>query len=201
MSTVSNNPFQLDVRGALRTTGLPQHLTTSGAAPLRLGGEMLGVAEGAPVEIVADVTNLGESLLVDATLHATATGQCSRCLSPLEEPLELHVSDVFGTSPDFITSDDGQEDGDDADDDFEPLFVEEDRVDLTQLFVDEAGLNLPFNPTCADYGRECDDATPEPDGISEEQAAAPDPRWAGLADKFNLGDSDDHDDNNDSGEN
>jgi uncharacterized protein len=191
MSTVSNNPFQLDVRAALRTTGLPQHLTTTGAAPLRLGGEMLGVAEGSPVEVVADVTNLGESLLVDATLHGSATGQCSRCLSPLDEPLELHVSDVYGTSPDFITSDSA--DDEDGDDDFEPLFVEEDRVDLTQLFVDEAGLTLPFNPTCADYGRECDDATPEPDGVSEEQAAAPDPRWAGLADKFGLDDSDSND--------
>lgn len=192
MTTVSNNPFQLDVREALRTTGLPQHLTTSGPAPQRLGGEMLGVAEGAPVEIIADVTNLGESLLVDATLHGTATGQCSRCLSPLEEPLELHVSDVFGLSPDFITRDAGKTGTDDGDgeDDFEPLFVEEDRADLTQLFVDEAGLTLPFNPTCADYGRECDEGTPEPDGISEEQAAAPDPRWAGLAEKFGTTDED-----------
>ncbi|WP_414123280.1 YceD family protein [Corynebacterium nuruki] len=192
MTTVSNNPFQLDVREALRTTGLPQHLTTSGPAPQRLGGEMLGVAEGAPVEIIADVTNLGESLLVDATLHGTATGQCSRCLSPLDEPLELHVSDVFGLSPDFITRDAGKTgtDDEDGEDDFEPLFIEEDRADLTQLFVDEAGLTLPFNPTCADYGRECDEGTPEPDGISEEQAAAPDPRWAGLAEKFGTTDED-----------
>lgn len=177
---VSTDPFQLEVREALRSTGLPQHLTTAGPSPVRLGGEMLGVAEGAPVEVVADVSNLGESLLVDATVHAQATGQCSRCLADLDEQLSLHVSDVFGITPDFITRDAGAE-GEDDDDDFEPLFVDDDMVDITQLVLDEAGLNLPFNPVCEDYGHECSDDIPAPDGISEEQEEAPDPRWAGLA--------------------
>lgn len=174
---MSNDPFLLDVREPLQAVGEPHHVTTTGESPVRLGGEMLGVAEGARVEVVADVTNLGESVLVDATLHAQATGQCSRCLNPLEEELSLHVSDVFGTTPDFITGDDAEE-GD------EPLMVEKDRVDITQLLVDEAGLNLPFNPVCDDYGRECSDSIPAPDGVSGEEEATPDPRWAALAEKF-----------------
>ena len=36
--------------------------------------------------------------------------------------------------------------GDEAEEGEEPLMVDEDRVDITQLLVDEAGLTLPFNP-------------------------------------------------------
>ncbi|WP_312976164.1 YceD family protein [Corynebacterium sp.] len=173
---MSNDPFLLDVREPLVSVGAPHHVTTSGAAPVRLGGEMLGVAEGAPVEVVADITNLGESLLVDATAYAQVSGQCSRCLSEISQDVSLHVSDVFGTTPDFIS-------GDDAEDGDEPHMVQDDRVDITQLLVDEAGLNLPFNPVCEDYGQSCSDATPAPDGVSGEEEVI-DPRWAALADKF-----------------
>lgn len=157
---------------------------------------MLGVAEGSPVEVVADVANLGESLLVDATVHARATGQCSRCLASLDEPLTVRVSDVFGLTPDFITRDGASAaEARDDDDDFEPLFVQEDMVDITQLVVDEAGLTLPFNPVCGDYGRECGGDIPAPDGVSGEQDEPVDPRWAGLAALSGLGeDSDDRGD-------
>lgn len=164
---------------------MPQHLTATGPAPVRLGGEMLGVAEGSPIEVDADVSNLGESLLVDATVHGQATGQCSRCLAELDEPLSVRVSDVFGINPDFITRDGvAGSDAEDDDDDFEPLFVDNDMVDITQLVLDEVGLTLPFNPVCEDYGHECAEDTPAPDGVSEEQEDAPDPRWAGLAGRF-----------------
>lgn len=153
-------------------------MTTTGASPVRLGGEMLGVAEGEQVDVVADITNLGESVMVDATVHARLSGQCSRCLQPIAQQNSLHISDVFGTTPDFISGDDAEE-GD------EPNMVDHDRVDITQLLVDEAGLNLPFNPVCEDYGQDCSDATPEPDGVSGEQEEDPiDPRWAALAEKF-----------------
>ncbi|WP_297005584.1 DUF177 domain-containing protein [uncultured Corynebacterium sp.] len=162
---------------------MPQHLTTTGPTPVRLGGEMLGVAEGSQIEIDADVSNLGESLLVDATVHGRATGQCSRCLAELDEPLAVRINDVFGINADFITRD-GVAGGGSGDDDFEPLLVQDDMVDITQLVLDEAGLTLPFNPVCEDYGHDCTEDTPAPDGVSEEQEAAPDPRWAGLSGKL-----------------
>ena len=170
---------------------MPQHLTTTGPAPVRLGGEMLGVAEGSPIEVDAEVSNLGESLLVDATVHG-------RCLAELDEPLSVRISDVFGINADFITRDGvaGGETGDD--DDFEPLLVQDDMVDITQLVLDEVGLNLPFNPVCEDYGHECADDIPAPDGISEEQEPAPDARWAGLAGKLDeIADEADSDDSED----
>ncbi|WP_417287669.1 YceD family protein [Corynebacterium variabile] len=195
---MSTNPFQLEVREVLRSTGMPQHLTTTGPAPVRLGGEMLGVAEGSPIEVDADVSNLGESLLVDATVHGQATGQCSRCLAELDEPLSVRISDVFGINADFITRDGVAGGETEDDDDFEPLLVQDDMVDITQLVLDEVGLNLPFNPVCEDYGHECAEDTPAPDGISEEQEPAPDARWAGLAGKLDeIADEADSDDSED----
>lgn len=139
---------------------------------------MLGVAEGEQVEVVADITNLGESVMVDATVHARISGQCSRCLQEISRDNSLRVNDVFGTTPDFISGEDAEE-GD------EPRMVEHDRVDITQLLIDEAGLTLPFNPVCDDYGQDCSGDIPRPDGVSGDRDDAPvDPRWAALAEKF-----------------
>lgn len=185
---MSTDPFQLNIREALHSTGMPLHVTSTGPAQIRIGGEMLGVAEGTVVDVVADVSNLGESLLVDATVEAQVSGQCSRCLAVLDEPLTVRVSDVFGLTPDFISRD-GVTGGEvEDDDDFEPLFVQEDMVDITQLVLNEVGLNLPFNPVCEDYGRTCAEDIPAPDGVSGEQEATVDPRWAGLLDMAPLAD-------------
>ena len=52
-------------------------------------------------------------------------------------------------------------------------------VDLEQAFVDEAGLNWPFNPTCEP---ECEGDTdvPAPDAVEGEEHNLVDPRWADL---------------------
>ena len=48
-----------------------------------------------------------------------------------------------------------------------------------QAFVDEAGMNWPFNPTCEP---ECEGDTdvPAPDAVEGEENNLIDPRWAGL---------------------
>lgn len=141
---------------------------------------MLAVEEGSTVELEATVTNLGEAFMVDARVSGTADGDCARCLKSLHPTLDVHVNDVFGASPDFIQ-------GDEAEDGEEPLLVEDNTIDISQLVIDEAGLNTPFSPTCAEFAAECEQSTPAPDGISEEQTTEgrPDPRWAGL-EKFKF---------------
>ena len=118
---------------------------------------------------------------VDVSGHATGT--CALCLQEITTEFRYTIGDVFGFSSDFISGEDGEEDE-------EPLLVSEDMVDITQLVVDEAGLNAPFSPVCADYDQTCRDDIPAPDGVSEEVAAErkTDPRWAGL-EKFQVGDA------------
>lgn len=164
------NPFLFDAAEVIRSGGVDT-LTQTGPSPVRMGPAMIGIDEGAEVTITATVTSLGEGLLVEADITGPLTGECVRCLTPLSDEVNLHISQVFALSEDFVT---GEEVGDDEED--IPL-VEHDQIDLTQMATDEAGLSLPFNPVCSGG---CDhEQVPAPDGDSETHQPM-DPRWSGL---------------------
>lgn len=174
-----DNIFLIDVRSVIRTPGSTELLDIRGQAPLNLGANMLSIRQDTPVHLDGTITNLGEAIMVRAVVNGQATGHCVRCLREFQTPLDIEVTQVFGLNPDFITGEEADESEE------EPLLVEEDHVDLTQSVVDEAGLNAPFNPICQDYGLECDDDTPTPDGVledkDEEEEPPIDPRWAAVA--------------------
>ena len=188
-----SNPFVIHVGDI--TSGSLEQIETSGPSPVRWGANMLAVEEGTDVRVDATVSNLGEAFMVHAEVSGEATGTCARCLNPLSPEFTVRINDVFGASPDFF-------EGDEAEEGEEPLLVENNAIDISQLVIDEAGLNTPFSPTCKDYGKDCQDSTPAPDGISEEVEAEdkPDPRWAGL-EKFKLGEELDEDSAQEPGEN
>lgn len=179
-----SNPFVIHV-GEIPNGSL-EHIVTSGPSPVRWGGQMIAVEEGTTVAIDATVNNLGEAFMVNATISGEASGTCARCLRSLTPELSVSISEVFGTSPDFIQGDDVDDDAD------EPPLVVDDAVDISQTVLDEAGLNAPFSPVCSDYDLDCEEVTPSPDGISgqQEDNDAPDPRWAGLEKFKNLGGAD-----------
>lgn len=179
-----SSPYILDVSQALRGDSLEQFRKV-GDSPMRIGAEMIGIAAGTEVVVDGTITNIGSGVLVDATATADATGQCVRCLAPLHSEVSFHVSAVYSNKEDFITGDTGDDsEFDNADDEVGQIV--DNTVDITQPLIDEAGLNLPFNPTCEDFGASCaesDTGVPAPDGISGQEEQI-DPRWAGLMDKF-----------------
>ena len=77
------SPFVFDVAGLLRSPGLPVQESNTGQSPVRVGVPMIAVDEGAEVTVDATLTPLGEGIMVDATVTAPLTGQCSRCLRDL----------------------------------------------------------------------------------------------------------------------
>ena len=149
--------------------------TQTGPTPLRIGPEMIGIPEGDEVTVDATLSDLGGGVLVNADVRGTLTGQCVRCLRELHPEMDLRISQVYATTPDFIT---GEEDDSEGSGDDVPV-VTGDELDIIQAVIDEAGLTLPFNPTCEGG---CDDAeTPAPDGVSgEDEGKLLDPRWADL---------------------
>lgn len=180
MTAVS--PFVFDVGRVLRE-GAPEPFSRVGDAPERIGAEMIAVEQGAEVRLDGVVTPLGGGVLIDADVRAPLRGQCVRCLGDLSDELDIHVSTVFSAGEGFLT---GDVDDEDAADDVPAL--DGDLADITQAVIDEAVLALPFNPTCENVeNHPCDGedtGVPAPDGVSGEQGDAPDPRWAGLAEKF-----------------
>lgn len=174
------SPFVFDVKALLTQQQSPEQTTHTGPAPRRIGAEMLAIEEGAEVTIDAVLHSLGTGIMADADVNAVLHGECSRCLSPLERPMTVRISQVFSADDDFITGD-AEDDEDEGSGDEIPQVSHEDTIDLLQTLTDELVVALPFNPVC-EGGCPDDSLTPEPDGVSGEEDAQEriDPRWAGL---------------------
>ncbi|WP_454973569.1 YceD family protein [Corynebacterium propinquum] len=174
------SPFVFDVKALLTQQQSPEQTRHTGPAPRRIGAEMLAIEEGAEVTIDAVLHSLGSGIMADADVSAVLRGECSRCLSPLERPMTVRISQVFSAGDDFITGD-AEDDEDEGSGDEIPQVSHEDTIDLLQTLTDELVVALPFNPVC-EGGCPDDSLTPEPDGVSGEEDAQEriDPRWAGL---------------------
>ena len=144
------------------------------ASPARIGLEMIGIASGAPLDLDLRVESVSEGVLVSGTLSAPITGECSRCLTPFTERIDVDLTELFAY-PDSLTEATTEED--------EVGRVVNDFVDLRQPIVDAVGLELPFSPVCrTDCPGLCPNcgvalATAEPDHHHDDI----DPRWAKLS--------------------
>lgn len=132
-----------------RRPGALQRLTRSVAAPKDLGiQDVIGVPEGAPVELELRLESVMEGVLVTGTARATAEGECVRCLEPLRQEVAADFQEMF-TYPD--ADDRGRshtaEPVDDAEDE-DRLYLEDGLFDLEPVLRDAAVLALPMQPVC-----------------------------------------------------
>ena len=143
-------------------------------SPSRIGLDLIGIDEGAPLKLDLRIESVSEGVLVSGTVSAPTSGECARCLTPITGDVEIDLTELFAY-PDSATDETTESD--------EVGRVIHDTVDLEQSIVDAVGLALPFSPLC---GPDCQGlcphcgipmATAEP-GHRHEQI---DPRWAKLA--------------------
>ncbi len=138
-------------------------------ADLRVG--LVGVPEGAELELAVRLEAVTEGVLVTATARAPVTGECARCLDPLAQHAEVRLQELFGYAPDV---------GPDAADGYA---LDGDLLDLEPALRDALVLALPLAPLCRDdcpglcvnCGVQLARAGPE-----HSHGPAIDPRWAGL---------------------
>jgi uncharacterized protein len=140
-------------------------------ADLRVG--LVGVPEGAEFELTVRLEAVSEGVLVTATAMAPVTGECARCLEPLEQQMEVRAQELFGYSPGV---------GPDAADGYS---LDGDLLDLEPVLRDALVLALPLAPLCRD---DCPGLCVEcgiqlaKAGTEHSHGPAIDPRWAGLRD-------------------
>jgi uncharacterized protein len=178
------NPLVFDTHELGRRPGALQRLNRSIDAPKDLGIQgVIGVPEGAPVELDLRLESVMEGVLVTGTARAQAEGECVRCLEPLEFDLEAEFQEMF-SYPD--ADDRGRPKADPADDaegsaDEDRLFIEDGLFDLEPVLRDAVVLALPMQPVCQDdclgLCSECGARlTDDPDHHHD----AVDIRWAAL---------------------
>jgi uncharacterized metal-binding protein YceD (DUF177 family) len=171
------NPWVVELRELGRRAGSMQELQRSIPAPAGWKVELIGVPEGAPVALDLRLESVMEGVLVSGSVTVPLVGSCARCLEPLEDVLELDVQELYAYEG-STTEETSEED--------EVRLVEAERIDLEPMLRDAVVLALPLAPVCdedcaglcATCGQRWDDL---PADHSHEQL---DPRWAGLAARF-----------------
>ncbi|WP_320774156.1 DUF177 domain-containing protein [Streptomyces sp. CRN 30] len=145
------NPLVFDTHELGRRPGALQRLNRTVDAPKDLGiQDVIGVPEGAPVELDLRLESVMEGVLVTGTARARAEGECVRCLEPLGLELEADFQEMF-SYPD--ADDRGRvkaEPADDAEEDEDGPLLEDGLFDLEPVLRDAVVLALPMQPVCQD---------------------------------------------------
>jgi uncharacterized protein len=151
--------LRIDVADLLAHPGTRRDVRVSA----RLDG-LAGIAARvtAPVEVAVTLERIPDGIVARGTVSTTWQGECSYCLTNLEEPLSLHVDELFDAEP---------VEG-------ETYPIEGHEIDLEQLARDAVLLELPLAPHCAaPCVSDADESDAEPSAAPE----LADPRWARLS--------------------
>ncbi|WP_399016173.1 YceD family protein [Streptomyces sp. FIT100] len=193
------NPLVFDTHELGRRPGALQRLSRSVPGPKDLGIEgVIGVPEGAPVELELRLESVMEGVLVTGTARATAEGECVRCLEPLRQQVAADFQEMFSYPdaddrgrPKTASSD---KDTVDDEDDEGRLFIEDGLFDLEPVLRDAVVLALPMQPVCReDCAGLCSDCGTSLNENPDHHHDAVDIRWAalqGLTDSLGTGEKD-----------
>ncbi len=132
----------------------------------RLGNYAIGIEAGEVLEIDLRLESVHEGILATGEAFGRASGECGRCLDPIESDVEVDFQELFAYSGT-------------SEDDF---VVENEQIDLDQVIRDAVVLSLPLQPVCQ---QDCEGlcitcGAKLSDDPQHAHEAALDPRWIGL---------------------
>ncbi|MDH2427590.1 YceD family protein [Sphaerisporangium sp. TRM90804] len=161
-------PWVISTHDLGRRPGSMRESARALPAPANLGVGMIGVPQGADVELELRLEAVMEGVLVTGTARAPLGGECSRCLDPLTSEIEVGFQELYFYSAEDAAEDDSLLDGE--------------LLDLEPTFRDAVVLALPLSPVCGDdcpgLCTECGAKLAE--AGSDHRHEKTDARWAAL---------------------
>ena len=162
-----------------------------------LGFDVLAIAQDEPIDIDFTLQSVEEGVLVTGTVISVASGECGRCLDPLEIDVDEPFQDLYeyDVDPRQARKADKkksakklEEELSEEDDELRHMVGE--LIDLEGPIRDAIILNLPINPLCdANCEGLCQGCGEKWANLPEEHSHEQiDPRWAGLAGLSGLSD-------------
>ena len=141
-------PLVIDTRELGRRPGSMRRTSRTVPAPKGLGIPVLAVPAGEPVELDLRLEAVMEGVLVSGEAHTRVTGECVRCLDPVEQHLDVDFQELYAYPGEPLRSHVGPRGEDDEDD--ETLQLEGDLLDLEPVLRDALVLALPLQPVCSE---------------------------------------------------
>ena len=180
-----------DMRSLSRQAGSARARRLVVPAPEDLRLELARVPGGADVELDLRFEAVTEGILVTGSATAPLVGECARCLAPLASTVTASFTELYLYDGHDQHDGDDRHDGDDQhkwhdeyEEPDEERYLDGDLLDLEQAFRDAVVLALPMSPLCRDdcpgLCVECGVPLAQA-GPGHRHEAAPDPRWAALA--------------------
>lgn len=170
------SPFVLDTHELGRRAGSTRTVQRTVAAPADLGTDVIGIPEGADVELDLRLEAVMEGVLVTGSVRGRAVGECVRCLGEVVEDVDVTLTELY-VYPERQAA--ATEAGDE-DEDLREL--EGDLIDLETALRDVVVPALPFQPLCRDdcpgLCSECGAPLADDPDHSHETL---DPRWSALS--------------------
>ncbi|MEH1130180.1 YceD family protein [Micromonospora sp. CPCC 206061] len=168
------SPLVLDTRELPRRPGSMRTVNRVAPAPRDLGLELIGVPEGADLTLDLRTESVSEGVLVSGTVSGAVTGECGRCLRPIDDSVTVTIQELYAYEHSTTDETAGED---------EVGRLQGDLVDLEPVLRDAVVLALPTNPLCR---ADCPGLCPEcgapwdelPADHSHQQV---DPRWAALS--------------------
>ena len=162
----AKNPYLVAIRDIVHRAGEMRELTLSFDTPEQFGAGAAIVPAETPITIDLRIEGLHDGILVSGDIETTYTGECVRCLDPIERDLQVEFQELFAYSPEDAVD----------------YTVHDDHVDCEPVVRDAVVLALPFQPVCRD---DCPGLDPETgervvDLPEREPREVLDPRWAAL---------------------
>lgn len=168
------SPLVLDTRELPRRPGALRTVERVVPAPSDLGVELIGVPEGADLDLDLRMESVSEGVLVSGTVSGPIRGECGRCLREINDSVTVTIQELYAyenSTTDVTTESD------------EVGRMQGDLIDLEPALRDAVVLALPTNPLCRqDCPGLCPDCGVHRDDLPADHSHQQiDPRWAGLS--------------------
>ncbi len=126
--------LQIQVKDLIQKPGTMKELELVHSLENPLGTDVVAVPKGRELKLFVRLESVHEGILVTVSGDSVADTECSRCLEPMQEKIEIELQELFHYQPK-------------EEDDFA---IEQDRVDLEQALIDAVVPNLPIKPLCSE---------------------------------------------------
>lgn len=164
--------LEIDAIDLIHKIGSQRTVSRTATSAQPVGDPEFAVKPGDDIEVEASLESVDEGIYVTGSARADVHAECSRCLDPVEERLDVRFDELF-TYPEKVPVELEEEDV--------PV-LEGDVIDLGPLVHDAFAMAAPYQPLCRE---DCPGLCPQCGKRMEEdpdhEHVVYDPRFAALA--------------------